>query len=199
MKLLAMSPTRVILRWLATVGEGETLYVHSLDPAAELVALQYTRNRCSRPSAMFRRLRRLQQFSVFGDYPLMYTLFSTTARLGVPLSRQQIRHCLNQSEQLALLTRSERRRLLDSLEESSRPWDEHQQAIYNDQTGYPETLDDEVIAELDEPLDEQADDIVDEALDEEEDLDDDLDEVADEDQDLDDERGETEREQVAIG
>jgi ADP-ribose pyrophosphatase YjhB (NUDIX family) len=49
--------------------------IHTLEGAAQLVELTYSRNRNSRPSAMFRKLRRMREWQMFGDYPLLATLF----------------------------------------------------------------------------------------------------------------------------
>jgi hypothetical protein len=96
------------------------LHVHTLDVAAQMVATQFGRNPASRPSAMFRRLRRSQYLTAWADYPLLYTIFSTTAKLGVSMSRGQIRHAIKQSSQLAAMSRSDRRRFLNQLESQSR-------------------------------------------------------------------------------
>lgn len=90
--------------------------IHTLEGAAQLVELTYSRNRNSRPSAMFRKLRRMREWQMFGDYPLLATLFCKVDELGVPVNRGQIRRTIDQSPELRGLSRREKRFLLDALE-----------------------------------------------------------------------------------
>jgi hypothetical protein len=92
--------------------------IHTLEGAAQLVELTYSRNRNSRPSAMFRKLRRMREWQMFGDYPLLATLFYKVEELGVPVNRGQIRRTIDQSPELKGLSRREKRFLLDALESS---------------------------------------------------------------------------------
>ena len=90
--------------------------IHTLEGAAELVELTFSRNRNSRPSALFRRLRRMREWQVFGDYPLLATLFAKAGEMSVPINRNQIRHTLNQSAELRVMTRRDKKRIMDALE-----------------------------------------------------------------------------------
>lgn len=90
--------------------------IHTLEGAAQLVELTYSRNRNARPSAMFRRLRRMREWQVFGDYPLVATLFWKVDELGVPFNRNQIRRTIDQSPELRALSRREKRFMMDALE-----------------------------------------------------------------------------------
>jgi hypothetical protein len=90
--------------------------IHTLEGAAQLVELTYSRNRNSRASAMFRKLRRMREWQMFGDYPLLATLFSKCDELGVPMNRGQIRRAIDQSPELRGLSRREKRILIEALE-----------------------------------------------------------------------------------
>src|SRR5690348_5694859 len=90
--------------------------IHTLEGAAQLVELTYSRNRNSRPSAMFRKLRRMREWQMFGDYPLLATLFYKVDELGVPFNRGQIRRTIRQSPELKGLSRREKRWMMDALE-----------------------------------------------------------------------------------
>jgi hypothetical protein len=90
--------------------------IYTLDSAAELVQLTYSRNPHARPSATFRKLRRMRQCQCFGDYPLVATLFAKVNELGVPVNRGQIRRTIDQSPELRGLSRREKRYLMDALE-----------------------------------------------------------------------------------
>jgi hypothetical protein len=94
--------------------------IHTLEGAAQLVELTYSRNRNSRPSAMFRKLRRMREWQVFGDYPLLAILFQKVDELGVPYNRNQIRRTLDQSPELRGLSRREKRFMMDALERPAR-------------------------------------------------------------------------------
>lgn len=65
---------------------------------------------------MFRKLRRMREWQMFGDYPLLATLFSKVDELGVPYNRGQIRRTIDQSPELKGLSRREKRFLMDALE-----------------------------------------------------------------------------------
>jgi len=93
--------------------------IHTLEGAAQLVELTYSRNRNSRPSAMFRRLRRMLEWQVFGDYPLIATMFEQVHEAGVPVNRGQIRRTLDQSPELKCLSRREKRFMIQALERPS--------------------------------------------------------------------------------
>jgi hypothetical protein len=93
--------------------------IHTLEGAAQLVELTYSRNKNSRPSAMFRKLRRMREWQVFGDYPLLATLFHVVDELGVPINRGQIRRTMDQSPELKGLSRREKRFMMDALERPS--------------------------------------------------------------------------------
>ena len=93
--------------------------IHTLDGAAELVELTYSRNPNSRASAMFRRLRRMREWQVFGDYPLLATLFSTCGQKGILFNRGQIRRAIDQSPELKGLSRREKRRMIHELERAA--------------------------------------------------------------------------------
>jgi hypothetical protein len=93
--------------------------IHTLEGAAQLVELTYSRNRNSRPSAMFRKLRRMREWQVFGDYPLLATLFEKVHEAGVPVNRGQIRRTIDQSPELKCLSRREKRFMMDALERPS--------------------------------------------------------------------------------
>ena len=67
---------------------------------------------------MFRKLRRMREWQMFGDYPLVATLFYKVGELGVPVNRAQIRRTIDQSPELKVLSRREKRFLLDALEAS---------------------------------------------------------------------------------
>ena len=90
--------------------------IHTLEGAAQLVELTYSRNRNSRPSAMFRKLRRMREWQMFGDYPLLATLFYKVDELGVTFNRGQIRRAIDQSSELKGLSRREKRWMMDALE-----------------------------------------------------------------------------------
>jgi hypothetical protein len=90
--------------------------IHTLEGAALLVELTYQRNPHSRPSALFRKLRRIREWQMFGDYPLVATLFSKTDELGVPMNRGQIRRTIDQSPELKGLSRREKRFMVEALE-----------------------------------------------------------------------------------
>lgn len=94
--------------------------IHTLESAADLVALTYSRNRNARPSATYRKIRRLRQCQCFGDYPLLVTLFAKVNELGVPINRNQIRRTLEQSPELRGLTRREKRLMMNELEQVGR-------------------------------------------------------------------------------
>ena len=90
--------------------------IYTLDSAAELVETTYSRNRNARPSATFRKLRRMRQCQCFGDYPLLATMFAKIHQLDVPVNRGQIRRTLDQSPELKGLTRREKKYLMNALE-----------------------------------------------------------------------------------
>ena len=90
--------------------------IYTLDSAAELVQVTYSRNRNARPSATFRKLRRMRQCQCFGDYPLLATMFAKMSEVGVEYNRGQIRRTLDQSPELKGLTRREKRHLMNALE-----------------------------------------------------------------------------------
>jgi hypothetical protein len=90
--------------------------IYTLDSAAELVQVTYSRNRNARPSATFRKLRRMRQCQCFGDYPLLATMFAKMREVGVEYNRGQIRRTLDQSPELKGLTRREKRHLMNALE-----------------------------------------------------------------------------------
>lgn len=58
----------------------------------------------------------MRQWQVFGDYPLLATLFSKVNELGVPMNRGQIKRALDQSPELRKLSRREKRFMMDALE-----------------------------------------------------------------------------------
>src|SRR6476620_2761813 len=91
--------------------------IHTLEGAALLVELTYQRNPHSRPSAMFRKLRRMREWQMFGDYPLVATLFTKVDELGVPMNRGQIRRTIDQSPELKALSRRDKRFMLNALEQ----------------------------------------------------------------------------------
>ena len=93
-----------------------TSLIHTLDGASELVELTYTRNRNTRPSALFRKLRRMRQWQIFGDYPLVATIFAKVDELGVSVNRNQIRRTIDQSPELKILSRRDKRYMMDALE-----------------------------------------------------------------------------------
>ena len=93
--------------------------IHTLDQAAELVDLTYSRNPNARPSATFRKLRRMRQCSCFGDYPLLVTLFGKMREKNIDYNRGQVRRALAQSEELQSLTRREKRRMMEALENNA--------------------------------------------------------------------------------
>lgn len=74
--------------------------IQDLEKQRQVVTNTFTRNKKSRLSALFRRLRRSPELSFIGVYPILIMIVSVARLLGINPSRQEINYALNQSKEL---------------------------------------------------------------------------------------------------
>lgn len=86
-----------------------------LNIAKNRATKMYMKNSNRSISATFRTLRKKAYTSFFGDYPILSTIINIIINLAINPSRFQVRHALNQSEELNSLSRKEKIALLDQL------------------------------------------------------------------------------------
>lgn len=85
-----------------TQTQARTLKLYSLNPNRSL-------------SSTFRNLREKSYNSYIGDYPLIFAIFEIVCSLGIPVTRFQLNHTLNQSDELRLFSKREKTTLLNQL------------------------------------------------------------------------------------
>lgn len=75
----------------------------------------YKQNSNRSLSSTFRNLRKKSYNSFIGDYPILFTIFQTIIESGVPVTRFQLNHALNQSDELIQFSKKEKTELLNQL------------------------------------------------------------------------------------
>lgn len=66
-------------------------------------------------SALYRKYRSMDSYSLIGDFPILATIINTGKRLGIVFTRKQVLYALNKSEELKSYTEHEKTDLVDCL------------------------------------------------------------------------------------
>lgn len=72
----------------------------SLDKAEIIVKKHFRNYPKASVSAMFRKLRKDNRFSLIGDYPIISSILSNLEEMGIRRSKQQVFYATRQSDEL---------------------------------------------------------------------------------------------------